>query len=162
MDYINFLKGFDKKLEEYNKEYSQYINCSLGCSFCCEKGEYHLSELELNYLMKGFLTLSDEVKQIVHSNFIIMKKGEACPFLVNKKCSVYEYRPIVCRVHGLAYLTNNIVKVPYCANIGKNYAEVYRNNEFFINPVSENLDTPNVLKDFDYGDIRSLYDWLKI
>ena len=112
--------------------------------------------------MKGFLTLSDEVKQIVHSNFIIMKKGEACPFLVNKKCSVYEYRPIVCRVHGLAYLTNNIVKVPYCANIGKNYAEVYRNNEFFINPVSENLDTPNVLKDFDYGDIRSLYDWLKI
>ena len=36
------------------------------------------------------------------------------------------------------------------------------NGEITINPIPENLDTPNVLKNFDYGEIRNLYDWIKI
>ncbi len=90
-----------------------------------------------------------------------MKKGGACPFLVNKECSVYEYRPIICRVHGLSYLKDDIAIVPYCVNSGLNYAEVFEDGEIRIEPIKENLNTPVVLKDFDYGEIRSLYDWLK-
>ena len=36
-----------------------------------------------------------------------MQKGKSCPFLIDKTCSVYDYRPIICRVHGLAYKVNN-------------------------------------------------------
>ena len=91
-----------------------------------------------------------------------MKKGGACPFLINKQCSIYPYRPIICRVHGLAYICKeHTVKLPYCVNYGKNYSNVYKNNEFLITPILAKLDTPNLLKDCDYGEIKNLYDWIK-
>ena len=81
--------------------------------------------------------------------------------MIDKKCSIYAYRPIICRVHGLAYLCRqNTVKVPYCVNEGKNYSTVYNSGEITINPIPENLDTPNVLKEFEYGEIRNLFDWV--
>lgn len=158
--YKKFLDKLDKRLSAYFNNHKDFIHCSLGCSACCEKGDYPISQLELEYLMQGFISLDNDTKRIIQNNIKSMQKGEQCPFLIDKKCSVYPYRPIICRVHGLAYLIKNAVKVPYCVYNGKNYAEVFTDGEININPVLENLDTPNVLKDFDYGDIRNLYDWL--
>lgn len=163
MNYEQFLSKFDKKLEKYFQLYKPYIHCKAGCSSCCEKGDYPISQLELEYLMQGFIKLDNETKRVIQKNIQEMTKGDVCPFLTEKKCSIYPYRPIVCRVHGLAYFyKENIVKVPYCANLGKNYSDVYKNGEILINPIDENLDTPNILKDFKYGEIRNLFDWLKI
>jgi hypothetical protein len=68
----------------------------------------------------------------------------------------------VCRVHGLAYFyAENKVKLPYCTNEGKNFANVYSDGKISIEPIRASLDTPNILKDFDYGEIRNLYDWFK-
>lgn len=159
--YIQFLKNFDSKLKKYFNQHQEFINCKLGCSECCKKGDYPLSELELNYIMQGYIKLDNETKMIIQENIKKIKKGGACPFLINKKCSIYDYRPIICRVHGLAYLyKNNTVKLPYCVNSNKNYANVYDNCEINIEPIKENLDTQEVLKNFDYGEIRNLYDWL--
>ena len=160
--YCNFLKELDLRLNSYINLHKSYIQCKKGCSLCCQKGDYPISELELKYLMQGFIKLENSQKQIIQNNVKNMQKGEACPFLVDNLCSLYEYRPIICRVHGLAYLCKaDTVKLPYCANIGKNYAEVYQNGEVTLSPIKENLNTPNILKDFDYGEIRNLYDWLK-
>ena len=162
MNYPDFLKDLDKRLEEYFSAHKEFIHCKPGCSFCCEKGDYPLSKTELEYLMQGFITLDNDTKIQIQNNIRNIKKGGACPFLINNKCSLYSYRPIVCRVHGIAYICKeNTVKVPYCVNEGKNYADVYENGEITINPVLENLDTQNVLKDFDFGEIRNLYDWLE-
>ena len=112
--------------------------------------------------MQGFIALDNPTKQRVQENVKNIQKGGVCPFLIDKKCSVYPYRPIICRVHGLAYLCNNMtVKVPYCVNVGKNYHKVYENGEIVINPISENLDTKILLKGCNYGEIRNLADWLK-
>ena len=162
MTYPEFLKIFDKKISQYFDRYSKYICCKKGCSSCCECGEYQITELELKYLMQGFLSLDDETKKLVQTNFKNMQKGGVCPFLVNKECSVYDFRPIVCRVHGLAYQKDNFVQLPYCANTGLNYSKVYEKGTIKIESINENLDTPEVLKDFDYGEIRSLYNWLNI
>lgn len=162
MNYEDFLVDLDKRLHQYFESHREYINCCLGCSSCCEKGDYPLSNIELEYLMHGFMTLNDETKIKVQNNIKNIKQGGVCPFLINKECSVYPFRPIICRVHGLAYICkDNVVKVPYCVNDGKNYANVYENGEITINPVLENLDTQNVLKDFELGEIRNLYDWIK-
>ena len=161
MDYKDFLDILDKKLQEYFELHKEYINCCLGCSSCCETGDYPLSAIELEYLMQGFMKLKNQDKVTVQNNFKNMKKGKACPFLIHKKCSVYFYRPIICRVHGLAYICHDkIVKVPYCAQEGKNYADVYKDGVIEINPIKENLDTATLLKDFDFGEIRNLIDWL--
>lgn len=161
ISYKKFLCDFDSKLEKYFKEHQNFIQCKAGCSNCCKKGDYPVSQLELEYLMQGFIALDNETKKLVQENIKFMKKGGSCPFLINNKCSVYPYRPIICRVHGLAYLCReNTVKVPYCVNENKNYSDVYNNGEINLNPIKENLDTPNILKGFDYGEIRNLYDWL--
>ena len=159
--YVDFLKEFDKKLGDYFKSHESFVCCKKGCSACCEKGDYPISELELRYLMLGYATLPFEYKKLVQDNFKSMSKGGKCPFLVNSKCSVYKYRPIICRVHGLAYLCkDNFVKLPYCVHAGMNYKDVYKDEQFLSEPISEQLDTANVLKDFDYGEIRNLYDWI--
>ena len=161
MDYELFLRELDSRLETYFKIHKDFICCKEGCSFCCEKGDYPLSEIELQYMMRGYIALENQIKTSVKKNIKNMEQGGICPFLINKRCSIYPYRPIICRVHGLAYLCGEkTVKVPYCVNENKNYAGVYRNGEININPIKENLDTPQILKDFDFGEIRNLYNWL--
>ena len=161
MNYKDFLDNLDKRLEKYFELHQKHIICHIGCSSCCESGDYPLSQLELEYLMQGFAELPNADKIRVQENIKNIKKGGACPFLIDKKCSVYPYRPIICRVHGLAYICHDdVVKVPYCANEGKNYTNVYNDGEIEINPIKENLDTTVLLKDFDFGEIRNLIDWI--
>ena len=157
----DFYRILDLRLEEYFCAHKTYICCKKGCSLCCEKGDYPLSQFELQYLMSGYAALDNNLKIKVQNNIKGMERGGACPFLVDKICTVYPYRPVVCRIHGLAYLyCTDKVKVPYCANESKNYSKIYASGEITINPVQENLDTPAVLKDLDYGEIRNLYDWI--
>lgn len=142
------------KIEDYFEEHKEFICCKAGCSACCEKGDYPVSEEELKVLMTGYSNLNNESKIRVQENIKTMERGGACPFLLDKLCSIYPYRPMICRIYGLAYLTkNNIVKVPYCANEGKNYSQVYSNGEFLGEPIKENLD-------LRLGQTRNLYDWL--
>ena len=113
--------------------------------------------------MQGFISLDNEIKKIVQKNIKNMQKGGVCPFLIEKSCSVYKYRPIICRTHGLAYLyENNTVKVPYCVNEGKNYSSVFDGKTVTVSPISENLETKNILKSVKDNEIRNLYDWIKI
>lgn len=145
----------DKRLLQYFEEHKEFICCKAGCSECCEKGDYPISESELKLLMEGYSQLDNINKIRVQGNIRNMERGGACPFLLDKLCSVYDYRPMICRIHGLAYLMDNgTVKVPYCVNSGKNYAKVYSNGEFFGKPIEEDLD-----KLLLTGEIRNLYDW---
>lgn len=142
------------KIEDYFEAHKEFICCKAGCSSCCEKGDYPVTEKELKQIMLGYSALDNESKIRVQNNIKTMERGGACPFLLDKLCSIYQYRPMICRIHGLAYLTkNNVVKVPYCANEGKNYSQVYSNGEFFGEPIKENLD-------LRLGETRNLYDWL--
>ena len=144
------------KIEEYFDLHKDFICCKAGCSACCEKGDYPISEDELKVIMIGYSKLENYQKIRVQENIKTMEKGGACPFLLDKLCSIYSYRPMICRIHGLAYLTKNgVVKVPYCANDGKNYAQVYSNGEFRAEPIKENLDLL-------LGETRNLYDWLHV
>ena len=160
--YQEFLRELDSRLEKFRVAQQNYIVCKEGCSSCCESGDYPLSRIELEYLMQGFISLDNEKKAIVQSNVKNMVPHGICPFLIDKKCSVYPWRPIVCRVHGLAYLVKeSVVKVPYCVNEGKNFSSVYQDSEITVVPIKFNLDTQNLLKEIDCGEILYLYDWLK-
>lgn len=177
--YQNFLKEFDKKAEEYFSSQKQYIKCKKGCTDCCETGEYPFSRLEAEYLMRGFLTLPKDVKQIIRENISNLKQEKIkntavrfeyqCPFLINKSCVLYEYRGITCRVFGLAYLDNGQIKLPNCTNLGLNYSEIYnpQTKEIMIdNPINENLHIDAILRsplaqkyNLECGEIRPLINW---
>ena len=134
--YRIYLEYLNKKLGEYFEEQSPYICCREGCSSCCEKGEYPFTEIEFAYLMIGVQTLDKETQINIEKNIETIKKQKelnkdkkflyACPFLINKKCSLYEYRGIICRSHGLAFFSkDNHILVPACVEDGLNYSNVY-------------------------------------
>ena len=169
--YEKFLKEFDKKLSQLTENQKPYLKCKKGCADCCQNGDYPFSRLEMEYLMSGFLTLPENIKQQIRSNVsnIQNKNNYVCPFLINNLCSLYNYRGIVCRTHGLAYLYNDTIKLPECANNGKNYSDIFdkKTKEIIIkNPIKESLRTDDILKSplaekyqLEAGEIRKLIDW---
>jgi len=174
-NYEKFLINLDKRLDKYFEEECENIKCRPGCSQCCEVGEYPFSHLEMEYLMYGFSKLPLNTKCIIKENIEKLKKEKPkmhkCPFLIDKKCSIYQYRGIVCRVHGLAWYdkNENRVRLPYCVNIGLNYSKVFdrETGEVFIqNPIKERLRIDDILSSKDakklnleYGEIRPLMKW---
>ena len=129
-NYEEFLRVLDSdlaKIFEYQKE---YIYCKPGCSLCCERGNYPISKIEFDYMMKGYDRLESDIKNIIKKNIEEQKKGDpesyTCPFLIEHKCSIYENRPIVCRTFGV--LTEDAKGqpgFPFCATVGLNYSKIY-------------------------------------
>ena len=174
--YKKFLEEFDKQLGKYFDEHKQFLCCKKGCTDCCEIGDYPFSRLEAEYIMSAFVKLSVEKQKLIKQNIknlqtIQKNKMYACPFLIDKECALYDYRGIVCRTFGLAYVDCGIVKLPECANLGLNYNKVYNKGKKEVtleNPVTENLRTDKVLHsplaekyNLECGEIRPLIEWFR-
>ena len=149
LGYKIYLEIIEKRmLNKYFENQKPYLCCKKGCSYCCEKGEFPTTEIEMQYLYYGFMFLSDDVKKNIHEKITKLKELKKqhsvekellyeCPFLINNACCLYEYRPIICRTHGLMFFLtdkngNLHKKIPYCVNLGLNYANVYDTEQKII------------------------------
>lgn len=178
--YLDFL---DSKLKNMFEKQKAMIKCHRGCSLCCEKGKYPMSELEFVYLLMGYEALGEEVQNTVKSQIMELLSSPTCPdsyvcpFLVNHECSVYDSRAIICRTFGLmSYDQNNAKRIPFCVDENLNYADVFDNETSRIvrkapdgtEPVAFNVSREFLTnKDFEkmfqlyFGEDKALYDWLK-
>ncbi len=71
---------------------ANYTPCRKGCSYCCYM-KVAVSPLEAEYIQTNL-----RIKQRPN----LQRKdtyGTPCPFLKDGACSIYEYRPFVCRRH---------------------------------------------------------------
>lgn len=190
--YKIYLAYLSKKLGTFFEEQAPYVFCKEGCSHCCENGEFPFSEIEFAYLVLGTQTLPLETQQLIEQNVIALKEEKAkhpsskpfchaCPFLINKKCSLYEFRAIICRAHGLAFFgKNDNILVPACVHIGLNYANVYDFETKKISlekyqktgikqePLAHNvrlgfLTNNEITKELglNFGEIKPLLDWFE-
>lgn len=101
----------DEALAIVKEEYRPPLHCSEGCSYCCCKPGVLTSIPEL-------LRILDHVRSSFHPDAIAALRERArryvaqiegrsfndrvdesvpCPLLVDARCSVYEFRPLVCR-----------------------------------------------------------------
>ena len=173
--YEEFLKILDKRLEKYFEDDCEFIKCKEGCSACCEVGEYPFSQTEMEYLMYGFSKLDNAQKNVIRKSIQDLKRNKPkmhkCPFLINKKCSVYNYRGLVCRIHGLAWYdeVEDRIRLPYCVNKGLNYSKVFNRETgevFLEHPITERLRIDTLLNSekarelgLECGEIRPLMKW---
>lgn len=165
-NYGLYLYHITNKINEFFERQKAYIFCKEGCSKCCEEGEYPWSNIEYQYLMEGFNKLPNETKKIIiaetrklkeeKKKFIGERFMHKCPFLINKVCSVYEHRGIICRSFGL--LTKNAknghVKVPFCYGMGLNYSNVYDEKQNILSNEKYKelgIDTPPNCYNVDYA-----------
>lgn len=190
-----------RMLDKYFEQQKPYICCKAGCSYCCEKGQYPMTEIELAYLMLGFKLLPYELQIQVRDNFEALKQDYAnykklleenpeqepymykCPFLIDGKCSVYDFRAIICRTHGLLFFVEEKDgkqrnKIPYCVHYGLNYSNIYDEETETLSdekmkalgieqePIAYNLSLKTLLKkeltknfDFEFGEVKAMIDW---
>lgn len=191
--YQKYLDLIEGELNKFFEDQKDYLHCKPGCSICCEWGDYPFSQLEMEYAISGFKTLNDDEKAVIASRINKLKVQKAfsinmhfmyeCPFLVDKKCSIYEYRPIVCRTHGFMYsykdkdgnVTN---KCAECVKKGLNYSNVYDSEKEMISmqlwaesgiknkPEIYDISRDTLLDNeltaklgIDFGETKSLLDW---
>jgi Fe-S-cluster containining protein len=159
-----------------------FIKCKKGCTYCCKEGEYPLSELEYVNLMLYYNKLPNDIKGKINQNIetLMEQKREKfyeCPFLINEECSVYPTRPIICRTFGLiSYRNDGRPKMPFCIELGLNYANVYDEDKQLLvkcaddgtEPVAYNIDRRTLrnkemqdLFDIYFGEDKSLISWLQ-
>ncbi len=92
--YLSHRDEVDYLCKEIHKIHSVHLSCKNGCSTCC----MNFSIFPLEFIaIKSFLT--DQTPEIGDTI-----PEEACPFLVNNSCTIYQHRPIICRTQGLPLL----------------------------------------------------------
>ena len=134
--YTIFLHTLNGELGRMFENQAEFIMCKEGCSFCCEHGEYPLSKLEFDYLLEGYKKLDSETKFKILENIARINEEQTkstetpfmhdCPFLINKRCSVYENRGIICRTFGLlCEHDDGRLTMPFCQDKGLNYSNVF-------------------------------------
>ena len=102
-------KAWDKTAEHY------HFQCN-GCEDnCCKSLFIHHTYIEKAYILKGFQTLDNQMKSQVMENAHIYcdktfsQENEIksikimCPLNIEGLCILYDYRPMICRLHGLPH-----------------------------------------------------------
>lgn len=128
------MPAIDRKFENQK----EYIACAKGCSLCCETVSMPFSDIEFEYLKDGFYKLDEEKKKIVIANIekLLSNSGKpCCPFLINKACSVYKNRGLICRTFGLLIVSDEEeYTVPFCVHKGLNYSKIFDETTQKIDP----------------------------
>lgn len=94
---INIFEKLSICYEETDRVLSflkDYFPCSCGCSYCC-KSDVMISQYEAQFIAErtGIKLKNKPFSVFNHTD---------CPFLKDNKCSVYKYRPFICRTLHVA------------------------------------------------------------
>jgi len=118
--YSPFLKKLETIWADMGQKYQEAADyygffCD-GCeNNCCYTLFYHYTLLEYLFLMKGYSALEHERQNQVTERALKVcdrtpeydKTGKPvrllCPLNVDGLCILYEYRPMICRLHGISH-----------------------------------------------------------
>ena len=104
--------AMDKAWDEIAQTYG--FQCQ-GCEDnCCHSLFFHHTHVEKTYLSYGFSLLEESQRrkilaraaaycEITFSGPNPVSRKEPCPLLMNGRCGVYAFRPMICRMHGLPH-----------------------------------------------------------
>lgn len=92
-----------KLADEMKEMLAPFVACSSGCSYCC-----HMPTFIYQHEADAMAAASGRrARQLKHRPpHVAFKAGRAfnghpCPFLSSEgRCSIYEHRPLICRVHN--------------------------------------------------------------
>ena len=99
-------------LSELSREQNEPIKCKNGCAYCCHQPVFAL-DYEMQYLnsfIKEKFTVQkqNEIRTRANNNLQklsglteleIFDSKHPCPLLEDESCSVYEVRPMACRIY---------------------------------------------------------------
>jgi len=102
----------------YRKVAEAYAFRCSGCEdSCCRTHFHHHTFLEFFFLRQGFQQLSEARQhRLVEEAHQVCRQVETgstkvmCPLNVDGLCRLYRYRPMICRMHGVAHKLHHPVR----------------------------------------------------
>ena len=76
----------------------KYAACARGCGHCCHV-HVPIADFEAAYIAHHVGIKALPLKQSKHHDRMEYSGETPCPFLKNEECSIYEHRPLTCRMH---------------------------------------------------------------
>lgn len=94
--YKQLTNTIDELTERLSTQHKNQMLCKKGCDLCCM--DYDVFPIEY-----------EAMKKALKNEKVDMQKSTdgSCIFLKDHACQIYEYRPIICRTHGLPLLFMN-------------------------------------------------------
>ena len=77
---------------------SKFAACARGCGHCCHVS-VPITKFEAHYIGDKLGLKPNEVNQNKRPDLKVFGSHTPCPFLRNGECSIYEVRPLTCRMH---------------------------------------------------------------
>ncbi len=136
--YKNLIADLDKECEKYASMYSSQISCHKGCDSCCES----ISVFPVEFY---FIRQSVDTAAIPPKIPILKKFSKKCRFLVDGACTIYNFRPVICRTQGLPLLYENREGKGYELSVcklnfkGVEVTKFNMENALFMAPVNSRL-----------------------
>ena len=140
----DFLERLGEIFAAMDEEYARAINhyefqCD-GCTDnCCLTRFHHHTYLEYCYLARGFESLNptqkdgvmEKAREILRQTAAADEKGMPlrlmCPLNSDSLCTLYPYRPMICRMHGIPHELHKpgyeVIHVPGCHTFDERCAD---------------------------------------
>lgn len=87
-----------KSVETLFSYANEFVACKKGCSDCCHQS-IEMSNLEAEYIAQKTGISPVNLTQPPRRDPLSFSGKTPCPFLKQGACSIYEFRPIICRLH---------------------------------------------------------------
>jgi Fe-S-cluster containining protein len=139
MDYLELSKIIKIELDLLGSTFQEFqyktkVNCPTDCGKCCTKQDIYCSPFELlplamSLLKKGEAEKTLELARQNETNICILFKAKNLELGLGF-CSVYEYRPLVCRAFGIAgrMAKNGEIELSICKKLKELYPEISKFN----------------------------------
>jgi Fe-S-cluster containining protein len=99
--YLELLEKTDRLASEIRSRHLNSIHCARGCHSCCKPG-LAVNELEAERIRKALAEDAERLPALMETEAADPFRGTRCAFLQpGGACGIYEFRPLVCRTHGL-------------------------------------------------------------
>jgi Fe-S-cluster containining protein len=122
---------FDEMDTAYDAVARRYgFRCNGCADNCCLTRFYHHTFLEYLFLVEGMATLDTAARQAIVAKAVSVNGRTAvakrrndslrimCPLNQQERCSLYPFRPMICRLHGIPHELHrpdgSIIKNPGC------------------------------------------------
>lgn len=76
----------------------EFVACKKGCAYCCYQ-QIQISSLEAEYIREKTGIFPAKLSAAPSRDLQEFSGNTPCPFLKQGACSIYEHRPIICRIH---------------------------------------------------------------
>lgn len=94
-----FRDRLDQTIQQAWEQYQSQMQCKAGCFSCC-RNDFRISLVEALTVRNAVSALVPDVQDAIRENLSGLNEQSLCPLLVAGQCSIYEERPLLCRVFG--------------------------------------------------------------